>query len=198
MFFSDKTGKNTVPVTGTSVSRYGSVAVSLHWLTLVLIVSIYALIEIHEMIPRGNALRGATEDWHIYLGFVLIPVVLFRLFNIRRKPVPSITPALPAWQMKANHWMKLYLYGLMLGMPLLGWIYLSADGAAINVWAFPLPAIAPESESLAELAGEAHELLGISGYFFIALHALAALYHHYLVRDNTLVRMLPRSLVGNR
>lgn len=43
--------------------------------------------------------------------------------------------------------MKLYLYGLMLGMPLLGWIYLSADGAAINVWAFPLPAIAPESKA---------------------------------------------------
>ncbi|MEZ5491199.1 MAG: cytochrome b [Gammaproteobacteria bacterium] len=198
MIFRSKTGSGNLEPAGAPASRYGSVTILLHWLTLFLIAAIYALIEAHEMIPRGNALRGATEDWHIYLGFVLIPVVLLRLFNIRRKSAPVIVPALPAWQMKLTYWMRLYLYVLMLGMPLLGWIYLSADGAAINVWAFPLPAIAPESESLAEFAEEAHVLLGTSGYLFIALHALAALYHHYLVRDNTLVRMLPRFLLRNR
>ncbi len=147
------------------------------------------------MIPRGNPLRGAAEDWHIYLGFVLLPIALFRLANIRRRPSPPITPSPPAWQLKLTYWMKVYLYGLMIGMPLLGWIYLSADGAVINVWAFPLPAIVPESEGLAEIAEEAHALLGTSGYLFITLHALAALFHHYLVRDDTLARMLPRFML---
>lgn len=176
-------------------ARYGSVSILLHWLTLLLMVAIYALIEIHEMIPRGNPLRRATEDWHIYLGFVLLPIVLYRLYHARRHPAPPISPAPPAWQMAMTHWMKRYLYLLMIGMPLLGWLYLSADGAVINVWAFPLPAIAPESPALAELAEEAHVLLGLSGYLFIALHALAALFHHYLVKDDTLVRMLPRFLL---
>jgi cytochrome b561 len=90
--------------------------------------------------------------------------------------------------------MKIYLYVLMIGMPLLGWIFMNAEGHAVTLFGIPLPSLAPESEGLAEFAEEAHEVLGISGYLFIAVHALAALYHHYLVKDNTLKRMLPRFL----
>ena len=36
-----------------------------------------------------------------------------------------------------------------------------------------------------------HELIGTAGHFLIGLHAAAALYHHYVVRDDTVKRMLP-------
>ncbi len=79
----------------------------------------------------------------------------------------------------------------MILMPVLGWLYMSAEGEAVNLFMIPLPGIAPASEALAEFAEEAHEVLGVSGYLFILVHAAAALYHHYLVGDDTLKRMLP-------
>ena len=178
--------------------RYSSLSIIFHWVTLVMIVAIYLTIELHEVIPRGNPMRRAMEDWHIYLGFLLLPIAIVRLQINRRKAAPPINPTPSAWQMTLTRWMKYYLYLLMIGMPLCGWIFLSADGAMIAVWAFPLPAIAPESQGLAELAERIHILLGLSGYVFIALHAVAALIHHYLLRDDTLVRMLPGFLARRR
>jgi cytochrome b561 len=179
----------------TESARYKTLSISLHWLTLILMVAIYAAIQLHESLPRGHSLRRAAEDWHIYLGFILLPIVLYRMFVILRSEIPAISPPPPNWQMLVTKLMKIYLYVLMIGAPLLGWLLLSAEGHDIKVIFIPLPAIAPASEGLAEFAGEAHELLGESGYIFIAVHALAALYHHYVVKDNTLKRMLPRMLV---
>jgi cytochrome b561 len=175
-------------------ARYGGLAILLHWLTLLLVILIYLTIELHELIPRENRLRGALEDWHGYLGFVLLPLAIVRLLNVRRKPAPPVTPALSAWQATLTRWMQNYLYVLIICMPLSGWIFFSADGAMINVWAFPLPAIAPENQGLAQLAERIHVLLGLSGYVFITAHALAALFHHYVVRDDILTRILPRFL----
>lgn len=176
-------------------TRYQPLSIALHWLTLVLMVAVYAAIELHESLPRGNPLRGTAEDWHVYLGLTLLPIVLYRLFVILRSDIPAITPPPPPWQMLVTKLMKIYLYVLLIGAPLAGWLLLSAEGQDIKLIFIPLPPIAPASEGLAEFAGEAHELLGESGYVFITLHALAALYHHYMVKDNTLRRMLPRFLV---
>lgn len=171
--------------------KYAPVSIALHWITVILMLGIYISIEVHEMIPRGNPLRGAMEDWHIYLGLCMLPLGLYRLLiNIRLK-APAITPRPPQWQMQITKLMKIYLYMLMIAMPVVGWLYLSAEGEAVRLFFIPLPGIAPVSETLAEFAGEAHEIVGVSGYLFIAVHALAGLYHHYLVKDDTLQRMLP-------
>ena len=52
------------------------------------------------------------------------------------------------------------------------------------------PLVAPDRD-LARLIHDIHETVGIAGYWLIGLHALAALVHHYVVRDDTLRRMLP-------
>ncbi len=176
-------------------SSYAPVTISIHWLTVVVMIGIYASIELHEMIPRSNPLRGAMEDWHIYLGFTLFVLAAFRLAINLRMQAPPITPSPPNWQMLATKVMKIYLYALMLVTPILGWVYLSANEESISWFFVPLPSIAPASESLAEFSEEAHELFGLSGYLFIGVHAAAALYHHYLVRDDTLRRMLPQFLL---
>ena len=172
-------------------ARYDMLAIGLHWLTLPLVIVIYLSIEVAGLTSPGSQLGGVLEDWHGYLGFVLLPIALIRLLNSRRKPVPPITPAPAKWQLTLARWMRKYLYILLIGMPLSGWIFLSADGAMINAWAFPLPAIAPENQGLAGLAERVHTLLGYSGYLFITVHALAALIQHYLIRNDTLSRMLP-------
>lgn len=171
--------------------RYSTLSITLHWLTLVLMVAIYISIELHESLPRGHALRRPMEDWHIYLGLCLLPIVVFRAVTILRAKIPAILPSPPMWQMRVTKLMKVYLYVLMIGAPLVGWIMVNAEGNIVSLWGFVLPSLVSESESLAGLASEVHEILGVSGYFFIAIHVLAALYHHYLLKDNTLKRMLP-------
>jgi cytochrome b561 len=157
-------------------------------------IAIYSSIELHEVLLRDNPLRGATEDWHIYLGFTVLVLAMARLIiNLQLKALP-ITPQPASWQMLINKGIKVYLYSLMLLAPVLGWLYLSANDEAIKWFFISMPAIAPVSESIAEFAEEAPELLGVSGYFFIGIHAVAGLYHHYLVKGDTLRRMLPSFL----
>lgn len=177
--------------TSGSASHYPKLSIALHWFTLLLMIAIYVAIEMHESLPRGHALRGPMEDWHIYLGVCLLPIAIFRAIVILRSNIPAIVPPPPAWQHKLTLAVKAYLYVLMIGTPLIGWIMVNAEGHAVTLWGLALPTVVSASEGLADFASEAHELLGVSGYFFIGLHAIAALYHHYLVKDNTLRRMLP-------
>jgi len=84
---------------------------------------------------------------------------------------------------------ELALYGLMIVLPLLGWVTLSAEGEAIPFFGLQLPAVVVANEALAERTEKVHETLATVGYFLIGLHAIAALFHHYVRRDNTLRRM---------
>jgi cytochrome b561 len=79
----------------------------------------------------------------------------------------------------------------MIAMPLLGWLALSAKGAPVSLFGLPLPALIGPSKALARNMKQIHETIATAGYFLIGLHAAAALFHHYVVHDNTLVRMLP-------
>lgn len=79
----------------------------------------------------------------------------------------------------------------MVGMPLAGWLLLSAAGKPIPFFGLQLPALIGESKDLAGVIKEIHEIGGTVGYFLIGLHAAAALFHHYFLRDDTLRRMLP-------
>jgi cytochrome b561 len=78
----------------------------------------------------------------------------------------------------------------MLGMPVLGWLVLGAKGRPVSILGLPLPTLIG-GQTLSKSLKEIHETIGTLGYYLIGLHAAAALFHHYLMRDNTLLRMLP-------
>ena len=67
----------------------------------------------------------------------------------------------------------------------------SAGGKAIPFFGLELPALIGESKSLAKQIKEVHEAVATLGYVLVGLHAAAALAHHYVIKDNTLRRMLP-------
>jgi cytochrome b561 len=81
----------------------------------------------------------------------------------------------------------------MIAMPVLGWLILSGEGKPIPFFGLTLPPLIGENKDLAHQIEGAHEFIGNALYFLIGFHALAALAHHYLMKDNTLVRMLPRA-----
>jgi cytochrome b561 len=93
--------------------------------------------------------------------------------------------------MRFSHWVHAALYLLMMVLPLLGWLVLSAGGKPIPFFGLELPALIAENKANAKQIKELHETIATAGYFLIGLHAAAALFHHYWIGDNTLKRMLP-------
>jgi cytochrome b561 len=178
-------------VTGKPVARYGGASIALHWLMLILLAAVYACIELRGNFPKGSDLREGLKTWHFMLGLSVLLLVAVRVVVRMAGTTPPILPAPPQWQAVLSRLMLVALYALMIGMPLLGWLTLSAEGKAIPFFSVQLPALVNESKSVADWAKELHETGGTVGYFLIAMHAAAALFHHYFVRDNTLRRMLP-------
>jgi len=172
--------------------RYGSLSVGLHWLMLLVIAAVYACIELRGNFPKGSDIREGLKTWHFMLGLSILVLVLVRLAVHFIGPVPRIEPDPPKWQSLLAKLMHIALYALMIGMPLLGWLTLSAEGKLVPFFGLQLPSLVGESKSIAGWAKEIHEIGGTVGYFLIGLHAAAALFHHYVARDNTLWRMLPR------
>lgn len=174
-----------------TADRYSRLSITLHWLMVLLLVAVYSCIELRELYPKGSDPREALKVWHYMLGLSVLVFVVLRLYARLAAPPPDVRPAPPRWAGLSAAIMHLALYLLMFGMPLSGWLILSAAGKPIPFFGLELPALLGEDKELAKAIEELHETGGDAGYFFAGLHAAAALYHHYLVRDNTLVRMLP-------
>lgn len=175
-------------------ARYPRFSIALHWLMLVLLVAVYALMELRGVFPKGSDGRELMKTWHFMLGLTVPALLLARLaarFGFR---APAITPVPPAWQHLLAVSMHVALYAFLLAMPVLGWLTLSAKGKAIPFFGLQLPALIGADKPLAGRIEDLHTTLATVGYWLVGLHALAALYHHYVVRDDTLLRMLPRAV----
>lgn len=171
--------------------RYSGMSIALHWVMLLLIAAVYACMELREFYPKGSDIREGMKMWHFMLGLCVLALVIVRIIARLGRAAPAITPAPPAWQSLSAKLIHLALYAMMILMPLAGWLILSAEGKAIPFFGFELPALIGKNEDLAELIEELHEAGGKIGYFLIGFHTLAALFHHYVVKDNTLRRMMP-------
>lgn len=159
---------------------------------LVLLAAVYACIELREVFPRGSDVREALKDWHFSLGLSVFVLVWLRLMLRALFRVSPLVPALPPWQRWPAAAVHALLYALMIGMPLLGWTLLNAEGKPVDIFGLVLPALVASNDALAGRLEELHETVGVIGYWLIGLHAAAALFHHYVLRDATLRRMLPR------
>ena len=148
-------------------SRYSSLSISLHWVMLILLVAVYACMELRSYYPKGSDFREGLKMWHFMLGLSVLLLVVIRIIARLTATCPPIVPEPPAW------------------------IILSASGKAIPFFGMDLPALVGPDKALANQVKEVHEAVATIGYFLVGLHAVAALYHHYVVKDDTLRRMMP-------
>ena len=172
-------------------ATYNRWSIFLHWLMLLLFVLAYALIELRVLFDKGTPQRDLMKSLHFSVGLAIFVLVWLRLIARTLTPAPAIIPAPPAWQRAAAALVHLLLYAFMIGQPLLGWLVLSAAGKPVPFFGLTLPPLVAMDKPFAGTLEELHQTIGTFGYGLIGVHALAALVHHYVQKDNTLRRMLP-------
>ncbi|MBN8717412.1 MAG: cytochrome b [Xanthomonadales bacterium] len=172
--------------------RYTTLQRHLHWWMALLVVLAYVLIEQRGLFPRGSGGRTAMMQGHFWAGITIFLLALWRIATRRRHGAPPITPALDGFTALTSRLMHLALYAFFIVMPLLGMAAAWSDGKAIMIpfTGVALPALLPENKPLAHTLEDIHGTIGDIFYWVIGLHVLAALYHHWVRRDDTLKRML--------
>lgn len=170
---------------------YGAVAKFLHWSIVILVVAQYVLAELAEDLPRG-AEKLELMARHKSVGILVLLLALVRIgwkLGSRGLPPPVPMPRLQRIAAAASHGL---LYALILVQPLSGWATASSGGRPVSFFGwFDLPALVAASEQAHEAFEESHEFFAGALFVVVLLHALAALYHHFWRKDDTLRRMLP-------
>jgi cytochrome b561 len=169
--------------------HYDGAAIALHWLTALLVVSLFALAEIWGFLPRGE-LRQALQGIHVSLGCLLVVTVvariLWRIVGARRPPHPGMAGTLA----EAGHGV---LYLLLLAMIVSGPLKRWAAGHALNFfWLFSIPSPIAAVPALHAPVGFIHFWAAWTIVVFAGLHAIIALFHHYALKDGVLRRMIQR------
>ncbi|MPV59670.1 cytochrome B [Burkholderia sp. HI2761] len=168
---------------------YSSPAIFFHWAIFLLVALAYLAIEIRG--PKGSDSRAFWMNVHLTAGtFVLVLSVLRVLWRVVSR-VPEAIPqaTLLRWLSKLAH---VALYVFIIAQPLLGIMMINMGGKPVSLdWLGVSFTLFGPDKALRPTIKEAHELIGNAFYFVIGLHALAALYHHFIRRDDVLRRMAP-------
>ena len=177
-------------------NRYSTLVIGLHWLMLLVLITVYACMELRGLVPKGSELRTNMKSLHYLLGLLVLALVMVRIgARVDAGAAPGIHPSIPKWQHIISRILHYALYVFMVLTPIIGWLTLSASGKPIVLFGMPIPSLVDANEILSHQLKELHEAMAAGGYFLIGLHATAGLFHHYVKRDNTLVRMLPGKTV---
>jgi cytochrome b561 len=178
-----------MPARNTPV-RYGSVAQTLHWVIVGLLIVQFTLGKIAEDLPNGLD-KLVILARHKSFGITILALALLRLaWRFLDRP-PPLQP-MPRWQTIAARVSHAALYTLLFAMPLTGWMMSSASNYPVSWFGFvQLPDLVAPDHALKETLHEVHETLSNILIALASLHLLAVLKHQFLDRDGLIFRMLP-------
>lgn len=181
--------KTTRIAAGATRTRYDSASIALHWTTVALVLTQFLLAEFWGFFARPE--RHVMIVLHMSFGILLAAVVLVRIIW-RLIPGHEMPPAVSGWTETASKFVHGLLYAMLIAQAAIGFELRWAGNEAMNFFGLLIPSpFAPLSRSTHHLLGDAHNWLGWAIVVVAAGHALAALYHHFFLRDNVLRRMLP-------
>ncbi len=163
----------------------------LHWLIALLIFTQFALGWLAAT-WRLSPTKLNLFVWHKSIGILVLALVVFRLLWRLATSAPPLPVSMPAWERAVARASHVLLYVVMFAMPLTGWVINSASGVPFKIfWWIPLPSIIAVDRHVAHVAAQVHSSLGILLAVILVVHIGAALRHHFIQRDNVLIRMLP-------
>jgi cytochrome b561 len=175
-----------------SAQGYGAIPISLHWLTVALVIVAWVLGTFGDELPRGVA-RDFGMFVHITAGLFIIVLLVARvLWRVLDPPPPAEITPLGGWIEAVGKLTHLTLYVLLAVTPIMGIVVQFARGDALPVFGFTEIA-SPwiRDRGFARSMKEIHDIFANALVILAVLHAAAALIHHWVWRDRTLERMLP-------
>lgn len=172
-------------------NKFSPSQILFHWIIFIFIVLTYATMELKGISPKGSDAREWMKTLHYTLGGSVMLLMLVRIILKVTHKAPDITPAPPNWQIALSKAVHGVLYLMFIALPLLGILTLYYGQIEWSFFSYAMPVSNEQNSNLQHNLKEVHEFIASTGYFVIGIHALAALFHHYVMRDNTLIRMLP-------
>lgn len=182
----------TAPAAGTgNASPRPKSLIALHWLTALALVAAAALILIRGEVG-GRALRQWLLEGHRHFGLLVLALFCLRV-AVRMRVGRLPASASMGWMVRAVAALThVAMYALLLSLPLLGWALSDALGKPVHLFGLALPALAEPDPDLADTLQAWHLDAAWALLALVALHAGAALWHHFIRRDAVLRDMLPR------
>ena len=179
-----------------SNSEYTSTAKLLHWLVAGLVVVQFVLANLGERAEDADDLvrELALFANHRSVGITILTLIVIRLLWRWRNPAPRLPETVPRWQVTASRVSHYSLYGILLAMPVSGWLMSSAADVSVTWFNLvQMPDFVAVNHELHETFEEVHKLLAKLLFVIASLHILAALKHGVFDKDGVLQRMLPAS-----
>jgi cytochrome b561 len=172
-----------------ALTRYGSTAVAFHWAVAALVVFLGTLGILFDDIPKES--RPFWINIHGCVGLVYFVLVIARLGWRASHTPPDLPPDIGEFDRRFSLAAHRLLYALMVLIPMFGFVAFVWHGRVFDYGLARLNFGVAANRGVFEPAEEIHQLLAYCLFGLAALHALAALYHHFVRRDGVLVRMLP-------
>lgn len=170
-------------------SSYGVIAKGFHWLLFLMLTFMIAAGNFLASMPKGPEKLQAA-GMHKSFGLVVLALILLRLVWRLVNGTPKDPEGTPAVQNLMAHAMHWALYVLMFAQPLAGILMSQAAGYPVSFFGlFELPVLLDKDPSLAQFFRSAHGTVWILLVLAVIGHAGAALYHHFVVKDDVLKRM---------
>lgn len=176
-----------------SNKQYGVVMILAHWIGAAIIVFMLVLGLVMTAMPDVgfSTTKIKLILLHKAIGVIALCFVALRLLWRLLNKTPALPSTMPSWQQALAQVNIIILYGLMFGLPITGWVVSSASGMPISFFGlFTLPDIVQQNQFLALAFMKIHAILAYSLIAVIALHILAALYHHFVLKDGVFLRII--------
>ena len=172
-------------------SSWGWTSIVIHWLTALVVLGLFVLgLWMVELTYYDDWYRQAPYI-HKSVGVLLLLLTLFRLLWFYGQQRPEPLDSYTEIERKAAKWVHGLMYFLMFAVMLSGYFISTADGRSIEVFGwFELPALVLMIDNQEDLAGDIHFVLSVILISMVAVHAAAAMKHHWIDKDPTLKRML--------
>jgi cytochrome b561 len=171
-----------------TLERYGAVAKFFHWTLFLLVIGMLTYGFLLKDIPKPY--QPFAANIHKLIGVLILLLTLARLGWASRYPVRLLQQA-PIWQRRLERAVHFLLYVALIAMPLSGWIGSSAANRAPHLGNLHFTLPIPQNRAIVSWCFQVHDYLAFVILGLISLHVLAALYHHYIKKDQVLIRMMP-------
>lgn len=174
-----------------SRSGYGLVTIILHWVCAPLVIFLFGLGVYMRGLDYYSPWYHRGPEIHIALGLFVFGLMLLRLLWRKSSKDPSAIPTISKNNLLAAKIVKILLYSGVFVISISGYLITTAEGVGASFFEiFSVPATVELSAKNVDLMGAIHKYCAWGLMGIVILHAAAALFHHFIKRDKTLVRML--------